>query len=311
MPTPGSKSPVNYRLRVTAGPEYALDTHRVVPVNADKTLRIENELAIIYLCVRIQDYTGLPNGSPKTSKYFSHPLHESDQYSISFILIPKQDISGNDLVWGNDFNRPIRDSIPPGFNTALRIVKWAIDPGLDGDPYADKPYLYSPGLASWNYFRIGEKVGPEELSAGDEKKENVHDRISVVEEGAEGTGEKERGRLQIPNDVSQRKKYFLDENVRNDFVFEKGRQYLIDFGNPYLGFNDFTLRLPGFHLHVAKYIDARKHKLRYTLKNRKLDKTLLVVLFTLLVEGSEEEISERELSVGSGEDGNAGSSSKR
>uniref|UniRef100_A0A093W0A3 Domain of unknown function at the cortex 1 domain-containing protein n=1 Tax=Talaromyces marneffei PM1 TaxID=1077442 RepID=A0A093W0A3_TALMA len=256
MPTLGTPT-ANYRLRVTAGPSYDLKTHRTVPVNAEETLCIENEQAISYLCVRVQDYTGnpvppppskfkkghtyqltithekgLPNNSPKTSPYFTHPLHEFDQYSISFILIPKQDISGNDLMFGNDFNRPIRDSIPPGFNTALRIVKWAIDPGLDGDPYADKPYLYSPGLASWNYFRIGEKVDPKE-----EKEGNRHEKIAVVEEGGEGSGKEEREKLQIPDDIAQRKKYFLDENKRNEFVFEKGRQYLVDFGNPYLGFN--------------------------------------------------------------------------
>ncbi|EEA21990.1 hypothetical protein TMatcc_008585 [Talaromyces marneffei ATCC 18224] len=295
MPTLGTPT-ANYRLRVTAGPSYDLKTHRTVPVNAEETLCIENEQAISYLCVRVQDYTGLPNNSPKTSPYFTHPLHEFDQYSISFILIPKQDISGNDLMFGNDFNRPIRDSIPPGFNTALRIVKWAIDPGLDGDPYADKPYLYSPGLASWNYFRIGEKVDPKE-----EKEGNRHEKIAVVEEGGEGSGKEEREKLQIPDDIAQRKKYFLDENKRNEFVFEKGSQYLVDFGNPYLGFNDFTLRLPGFHLHVAKYIDARKHKLRYTLTNKKLDREVLVILFTLLVEGSDEEIVERDSSASEGE----------
>lgn len=136
-------------------------------------------------------------------------------------------------MFGNDFNRPIRDSIPPGFNTALKIVKWAIDPALDGDPYADKPYLYSPGLATWNYFRLGEKADLSE-ETGAEKR---HDRIAVVEEGGEGSGEKERARLQIPAENGQRKKHFLDEKRRKDFVFEKGRQYLVDFGNPYLGFN--------------------------------------------------------------------------
>lgn len=110
----------------------------------------------------------------------------------------------------------------------MRIAKWAIDPGLDGDPYADKPYLYSPGLASWNYLRIGDKVEKGKTT-------DLHDL--VVEEGAEGSGEKERAKYQIPNDPAGRKKHFLDENARKDFVFEKDRQYLADFGNPYLGFN--------------------------------------------------------------------------
>ena len=48
----------NYRLKVTAGPSYDLDTHKVVPVNAEETLRIESDQAVAYLCVRIQEYTG-------------------------------------------------------------------------------------------------------------------------------------------------------------------------------------------------------------------------------------------------------------
>lgn len=46
-----------YRLKVTAGPVHDSKTHQVVPVNGE-TLRIENDHAIVSLCVRIQDYTG-------------------------------------------------------------------------------------------------------------------------------------------------------------------------------------------------------------------------------------------------------------
>jgi hypothetical protein len=47
-----------YRLKVTAGTDYDPKTlHQVVPVNG-KTVRIENEHAIVSLCVRIKDYTG-------------------------------------------------------------------------------------------------------------------------------------------------------------------------------------------------------------------------------------------------------------
>ncbi|KAL1966367.1 hypothetical protein VTN77DRAFT_4509 [Rasamsonia byssochlamydoides] len=277
----------NYRLRVTAGPEYHPSTHRIVPVNSDKTLRFENSHAIVNVCVRIQEYTGLPNNSPKTSRYFSHKLHQNDQYSICFALIPKHTVSGDDLVFGNDFDRPVRDRLPPGFNTAFRIVKWTIDPALDGDPYADKPYLYSPGLVSWNYFRIGDKVDPTKT----DKVLNLHS--DVVEEGADGSGKEVRKSFQIPNDPGQRRKYFLDEDNRRRFQFEEGRIYLIDFGNPYLGFNDFSLRLPGFHLQVAKYIDEKNHKLRYTLKNRRTGDVYFVVLLTLLIHDSKEEVSER------------------
>lgn len=48
----------NYRLKVTAGPDYDPSTHQVVPVNSDQTLRFENSHAIVNVCVRIQGYTG-------------------------------------------------------------------------------------------------------------------------------------------------------------------------------------------------------------------------------------------------------------
>lgn len=47
-----------FRLKVTAGSVHDSSTHQVVPVNGE-TLRIENEHAIVSLCVRIKDYTGM------------------------------------------------------------------------------------------------------------------------------------------------------------------------------------------------------------------------------------------------------------
>lgn len=58
----GQDSP-NYRLKVTAGPEYDTSTHQVVPVNSNKTIRFENQHATVNLCVRIQDYTGVSRAS--------------------------------------------------------------------------------------------------------------------------------------------------------------------------------------------------------------------------------------------------------
>jgi hypothetical protein len=183
----------HYRLRATAGTSYDVSTHKVVPVNAPQTITFETSSIILSLAVRLRKFTGFPSGSPETSPYFEHPLHKSDQYSISFSFIPKTDIPGSDLVFGNDFDRPIRDRLPPGFNQAFRIVKWFIDPGLEGDVYADNPYLYGPALSSWNILRIGEKVinpPPSDPKVNEEQSwkmpnaESFHE--TVVEEGAEG-----------------------------------------------------------------------------------------------------------------------------
>lgn len=302
-PTTKIKHAHKYQLRVTAGLSYDTTTHVVVPVNAPKTLHLDSEHMLISLAVRIKNFTGVPASSPGTSPYFDHPLHKSDQYSISFSFIPKVDIQGNDLVFGNDFDRPIRDRLPPGFNQAFKIAKWFVDPGLEGDPYAEKPYLYGPALSSWNILRIGDKVcepekqksdrdtsgteaQPEPAQAEDIQSRKIPSAESfhetIVEEGAEGSGLEVRSTYSIPPDPNGRKKYFLTQSNREQFTFEAGRLYQSDFGNPYLDFNDFSLKLPGFSINVIEYVDEKTHELRYVLKNRTTDDIYAVVLFSLL-----------------------------
>lgn len=284
-----------YKLRVTAGTSYDVSTHTLVPVNGPETLHLNTPSMLLSLAVRLKHFTGIPSSSPVTSSYFSHPLHISDQYSISFSFIPKVDIPGNDLLFGNDFDRPIRDRLPPGFGQAFRIVKWFIDPGLEGDPYADKPHLFGPALSSFNMIRIGEKIFPPGSGGKDAdteawkmpNAESFHE--TVVEEGAEGSGTEIRSSaaVPIPSDSAGRKKHFLTEANREAFTFEAGRLYQSDFGNPYLDFNDFSLKLPGFSLNVIKYVDEKTHELRYVLKNRSTDEIYAVILFSLLFgEGS-------------------------
>lgn len=59
----------------------------------------------------------------------------------------------------------------------------------------------------------------------------------VVEEGADGDGARVRSEYGIPESVEARRRHFQSEEERKAFVFEEGRMYLVDFGNPYLVFN--------------------------------------------------------------------------
>jgi hypothetical protein len=263
-----------YRIKVTAGPDYDPTTHKDVHVNGD-ILRIENDRVTLDLAVRIQDYKGYPENSPTTSAYFQDPLHTNDQYSISISFTPKEDINGNDLIFGNDFDKPLRDRLPMGFNAALRLVKWTLDPSIEGDAYADKPYLYSPALATWNQFRIG----------GKEHRDVSADY--VVKEGAEGEGEEVRSQLQIPDTSDGRRKHFQTETNRQNFTFEKGRSYMADFGNQYLCFSDISVKLPGFHIPVEGMVDDEHNELRYVLKDSKTERVYLVVLISLLRNSAE------------------------
>ncbi|KAF2160081.1 hypothetical protein M409DRAFT_29380 [Zasmidium cellare ATCC 36951] len=282
-----------YILSVTAGPNY--EDQNPIGINTEEPTRITSSHLTASLRVRIQNYRGLPKDSPKTSPYFSHPKHEKDLYSLSFTVTPKEDLNGHDLVFGNDFDHPIRDKLPPGFNQAFKIATWFIDPGLYGDVYADEPYLYGPLLSSINVLRIGPKDDREQ-----EKVEEVraNEELLVFEEGADGDGEQVREELGMPHESAARQKHFLQEGKLKDFTFEKGREYSMDFYNPYLDFNDFSLKLPaygflpGINIPVlGSWASSGQQPLRYVLKNRKTDEPLFVVVFTLL---PKEEVAEGE-----------------
>lgn len=237
-----------YILTVTAGPNYT--DQKPISVNSEKTTHIESPKCSVNLTARIQNYRGLPEGSPKTSPYFSHPQHSADLYSLAFDFTLKEDINGHDLVFGNDFDHPIKDKLPPGFNQAFNLVKWFIDPGLYGDVYSDEPYLYGPLLSSMNTLRIGPK---DDKAQEKIEEERANQELVVIEEGADGDGQQVREEKKLPDTGAGRKKHFLTEAHLKDFTFEKGRQYSNDFYNPYLDFNGMRTRKSSVTRNKARY----------------------------------------------------------
>ncbi|KAF3048661.1 hypothetical protein E8E11_000376 [Didymella keratinophila] len=269
-----------YLLQVTAGPTYESKTHSQVSVNSPEVQKVDNDLATSYLRVRIKDYHGLPKDAPENCQYFNHPLHTSDRYSIAWSFVPKRDISGTELVMGFDFSHPVRDRLPPGTRTAVKIATTVLDPGLYADPFSDEPYLYGPMLSSCFTFRVGGKI--DEQSADEQLEQLDSENEGIVEEGAALSGESVRSGQSIPSAWKARRKFFLDQNELKKFTFEKGRLYHADFFNPHLDFSNFSLRLPGFSISVAKYVDEKTHHLRFVLKSRESAEVVFVVFFKLL-----------------------------
>ncbi|KAI7762713.1 hypothetical protein LZL87_008154 [Fusarium oxysporum] len=266
----------NYVLRITAGPDYDQSQQVEVPVNTARPITIKSDRADIELNVRVNDYKGLPRNSPTTSPYFSTEPHayNRDQYSISFRFTPKKPsdddgdgIKATDLQFGNDFDHPIRDRLPPGFNTAMSIVRWWIDPGLDGDAYADKPFLYGPALSSFNTIHVGKGEFNEEKGG------------LWFEEGGDEDGLEAREEVGAPLTSNARMKWALRADAKEKWVFEYDQTYGFDFFNPYLNFSDLALNLPGFQLPIMKYWDGQG--LRYVLRNKETGEPYLVILFSL------------------------------
>lgn len=229
-----------YILKVTAGTSYEEKDQKPVHVNSEQAIHVSSSHLDADITIRVQNFRGLPKGSPSTSPYFSRAPHNHDLYSLQFSFTPKSEINGHDLIFGNDFDHPIRDKLPPGFDQAFKIVKWFIDPGLYADVYADEPYLYGPLLSSINTFRIGSK-------GSDHGKKGSEEEVEAFTEGAEGDGEDVRHEAKLPADAAARKKYFLTEQHLKGFNFESGRQYSCDFFNPYLDFNGSSSLFPSLH----------------------------------------------------------------
>jgi len=129
-------------------------------------------------------------------------------------------------------------------------VRWTVDPGLQGDVYADEPYLYGPLLSSINVLHVGDKEGGGKADDND-------DEDTPLTEGGSASGLQVREAHHVPVDGPKRMKFFLDEGKRKEWTFDKGRVYGCDFFNPYLDFNELALKLPGFTLGIMKYWDGQ------------------------------------------------------
>ncbi|KAH0361253.1 hypothetical protein KCU65_g8862, partial [Aureobasidium melanogenum] len=255
-----------YFIQVAAATSYDDSKAKQVIINGAPTELNKNAK----VAVRIKEYQGIPLDSPATSSYFEDNAHSNDTYSIAVSWIPEEDIDANDLVWGIELINPIRDRIPGRFiTTAFNIVKGFVDSSLKCDPNADQPWLNGPVLCSTAItFSIGSK--------------NTCEIPAILAEGGLSDDSTIRKNHNIPTSELQRRKYFLDEKNRKDFIFEKGRCYAFDFHNGYIDWKNYALKLPGFSFGVLKYINDRTHTTRFVLKSRKTGKVCVATTFRLL-----------------------------
>lgn len=293
-------STANFRLRVTAGPTYDRSTHTLVPVNTSTPLIITTAASTTTLHIRFSSFKSTPSlPLPPTHAYFSHPTHakEKDLYSFQLLFTPHADINGADLVWGNDFDRPIRDVLPHGFRIFWNIGKW-IDPGLEGDLYADKPWVWGSVLSSMNVIAVAAPGGattPQETEISDVEQTETPpvggpgagwDGDTVLaEDMAAATAP-----TGIPVAAGARKKFFLERERREAFVYRKGWRYGLDFFGPWLDFAGFELRLPGYALNLLKYWDGQP--VRYALRNAKTGEVYLCMLLDFVEVGEDGEEKE-------------------
>ncbi|KAI8802618.1 hypothetical protein BJ742DRAFT_533305 [Cladochytrium replicatum] len=225
--------------------------------NDEDGVSLRSELCEARLFVRLKNFPDT-NDEPNSS-YFDQ--RRSAEYSIQIEITFFEDYNGDEVLFGNDFDRKLR--LPPGASIGLSIVQYMIDPTLEADISSSQPWAYSPALTTMNVVKVSSPSQP-------------HTPGSFIP------------RDDIPADdlpVSQtRGRYYATRQKREEYKFKKGVRYCFDFFNGYLSFKDFAILLPGFRVQVLGYWDG--DPLRYILKARgprdEKERVFLIVEFNLV-----------------------------
>lgn len=163
---------------------------------------------------------------------------------------------------------------------------------MQGDLYAEQPWIYGSVLSSMNVIRVKgpNRSAPSEPRTAESNdlvrktKIDVEDGDSVMEEDMTAIASTA---LPIPSTSAGRKKFFLDDAKRRGVEFRKGYTYGFDFFGPWLDFDSFQVKLPGFTVNLLRYWDGQP--VRFVLKNLLSGEVYAVIVLDFVEVGSDEE----------------------
>lgn len=136
-------------------------------------------------------------------------------------------MNGDDLVFGNVFERPIRKSLPWGTGIATKFM-YFIDPTLELDVYADKPWALSPVLSTMNHLALKKKENKSEVEMEAPTAMGI---FKAVDEHALHVVD----RPEDSHDVAKRRRFFGDAGNRELVTFDKTLETEMEFGSGFLG----------------------------------------------------------------------------
>ena len=315
------------RLLIKASSTYDGD-YKIIPVNTNRRIHIESDIGSFSLLVNIKNFDG-SNPHLSNSLYNlgdkaflnSEPVGDSVEpydeltqdpppnlrFEIDFK--PKNSIKGNELVLGNDFQKPIKDHVPaPLLATGLKFFSWFINPTIKGDIYNDKPYLYGLALNSFSYIAINnpakqkeQEQKAEEQKASDETTGSLLAPPSAKQHSnfKENLNENADNSLEIPDNSLARKKFFTKNSNCEEFVIHKDSSYKLRFDTNFVKLSDskYAVSIPTygsktFDINVLSYSNDNLNNFNWVIKVGGMDgvgkgKLGLAINFALLNEKTE------------------------
>ncbi|CAE6521429.1 unnamed protein product [Rhizoctonia solani] len=250
-------------LRISLGP--TVDGLREISYNDGSSHSIHSQLFDGVVSVYIKGDFGDADSSKST--YFNDESRARHTWSIGIQGRFLKEINGNDIIFGNVFDRPL--NLPWGFGAVLNFAQY-IDPTLEHDLYGQKPWALSPFLSTMPYLQRTKldptAPVPTNLS------------VPIVTEQSKPAL---APALESESTPAARRKYFTDESHRKEVIFTPQDLIQADFVHGHLQFPALTIALPGgVEFDLMYYYDERPASTQTKFRDKFADDRL-AIRFTL------------------------------
>lgn len=206
------------KLKILAGS--SVDDCQVVDYKSGKSVDVNNPHFTGQISVLLKD-------DEHMHPYFNDKSNKGVTWSIQLRGVLQDDeVDCDDLVFGNQFMRPIRDQLPWGSGMAVKFIKY-LDPTLTEDLQSDTPWAFSPLCSTVERLNVSDNADGNELN-------DKHDLI--IEDDVSCLIHENEARKVEQGDASSRKKWFRSESHRKGVNLSKKR-VAFDFAK---GFIDFS-----------------------------------------------------------------------
>ncbi|KAJ1311413.1 hypothetical protein OPQ81_009903 [Rhizoctonia solani] len=254
-------------LKIYLGPN--IDELREISFNDSSSHTVQSQLFDGVVSVHLKGE--FDDNSSGKNTYFNDDSRARCTWSIGIQGRFLREINGNDILFGNVFDKPLK--LPWGFGTALSLAQY-VDPTLEHDLYGEKPWALSPLLSTMPYLQRIEldpaAPVPTDLPAPITNEQSRPPLVPALE--SEST-------------PAARRKYFTDESHRREVKFTPRDLIQADFVHGYLQLPSLAINLPGgVHIDLMYYYDGRP--VHFVCKKRGTEEVFFVVSFTIIKDGN-------------------------
>ncbi|GEM07647.1 duf1769 family protein [Rhodotorula toruloides] len=223
-------SPSAPRVRISAGP--SLSSLQPLTPNSSP-VRISSPTWDGFISVRLRGYPG----------EHGLELEEGTTWSICFEGRWKEEVEAEEVMFGNVWEKPIKSY---GTSAALRFMRY-VDPSLECDLYADKPWALSPLFATLQYMSARELSPTEPLPPF--KPDSFPEDLSPLVAASDMPA--------LKDNPASRRSYFSKPAHLAQTRLSPHHLVRGDFSHGFINFDTLSLSLPGgLSFSLAKYWNA-------------------------------------------------------